>query len=226
MTFPRNVPVVCFSALVVALVAGVLLLPLSASAQAPAAIDEALAKRVAAEKEARRACKVEICKAFATPKADGGPITCSVTKTWLQSEIQQSILRDKLSWPWGHAQCTAKIDLSGSDIAKLMGDGSAEVQLKKHAVACSLDRKAPETGEAYAVTLAIEPKITFEKGKATKVVMGWKDIEAPVLAKAAIWSATATDNTFNVLSGAIVGEVNEFLFTKCKADGVEVAERK
>jgi hypothetical protein len=188
--------------------------------------DGKLDARMAAEKAARQACKTEICKAFAEQKPDGAPISCSVTKTWLEAEIQQSILGGKVSWPWSHAQCTAKIDLDRASIASMMSGPEATTKLKKHDVSCSLDRKASEAGEAYAVKMSIVPEITSKGGKAAKVVMGWGDIDAPLLAKGAIWSATATDNTFNVLSGSVVNEINAFVFAKCKDVGVDIPEPK
>jgi hypothetical protein len=194
----------------------------AAAQQAAAPVDPALAARITAEKDARKACKEQICKVFAERKGEG-PISCDVTKTWLQDEIQKRILGDRLSWPWGHAQCKAKIELDRGDIAKLAASPEATVKLKKHAVACALDRKAPETGEAYAVKLSIAPEVSFKGGKASKVVVGWSDIEAPVLAKGPIWAATATDNTFNVLSSAMVGEINDFMFHHCADVGVKIA---
>ena len=52
------------------------------------------------------------------------------------------------------------------------------------------------------------------------------DIDAPLLAKGAIWSATATDNTFNVLSGSVVTEINSFIYEKCKDVGVDIPAPK
>src|SRR5208282_448625 len=96
-----------FAAGAVSLVA--LLLPGAAVAQT-ANVSPELEARIVKEKENRKACKIEICKAFATP-SEGAPITCSVTKTWLAADIQAAYLRDKLSWPWGHAQCSSDIEL-------------------------------------------------------------------------------------------------------------------
>lgn len=181
--------------------------------------------RMEKEKEARKTCKIEICKVFAEKKGEG-TITCDVTKTWLLSEIQQRILRDKVSWPWGHAQCSAKIDIDRADLAKLVTSPEATIKLKRHNLSCVLDRKPPETGEAYAVKLAIAPEVTFKGSKPDKVVVGWSDIDAPALAKGALWTATATDNTFNVLSGSMVSEINDFMFSHCADAGIKVGDAK
>jgi hypothetical protein len=208
-----------------AVVAGVVslvgLLLQAAAAAETAAVSPEIEARMAKEKEDRKACKTEICKAFANP-SEGAPIACAVTKTWLAAEIQAGYLRDKLSWPWGHAQCTANIELDRKAIKDAALQPSATIKLKKHDITCKLDSKDPKEGVAYDLKLAIEPVVTFEGGKATKVEMGWGSIEAPLLAKTAIWSATAVDANFNVISSGFVNEINNFLTQKCKEVGVEI----
>jgi hypothetical protein len=194
-----------------------------ALAQEPAVSPE-LITRMEQEKSARRACKIDICKAFAAP-ADGAPISCGVTRTWLANEIQTGILGDRLSWPWGHAQCTTTIDLDRKAIATAANNPAASIKLKKHNLSCTLDNKDAKDGTAYNLKISIEPTVTFEKGQATKVEMGWGEIEAPVLVKTALWSSIAVDRGFNVLSSGAVKEINDFLFEKCKFDGVEIAKK-
>ncbi len=55
--------------------------------------------------------------------------------------------------------------------------------------------------------------------------MGWGTIEAPILAKSAIWSATAVDANFSVIANNVVSEINSFLFEKCKEVGIEIKAR-
>ncbi len=187
----------------------------------PQDVSPELTARMAKEKEDRKACKTEICKAFATP-SDGPAITCSVIKTWLASEIQAGFLGDRLTWPWGHAQCNAAIDLDRKAIAEAASKPSATLQLKKHVITCKLDHKDAKEGTAYDLTLSIEPKVVFENGKAVKAEMNWGSIEAPLLAKTAIWSATAVDANFSVIANGVVKEINAFLTDKCKEVGIEI----
>ncbi len=200
-----------------------LLLPYAAQAQESGVTPE-LTARMAKEKEDRKACKTEICKAFATP-ADGPAIGCTVTKTWLAADIQAGFLGGKLTWPWGHAQCNAQIELDRKVIAEAAQKPSATMKLKKHEITCTLDHKEAKEGTAYDLKLSIEPTVSFDGGKAVKVNMGWGSIEAPVLAKTAIWSATAVDANFAVISNGAVNEINSFLFDKCKEVGVEITPR-
>jgi hypothetical protein len=191
-----------------------------ASAQ-EAGLSPDLTARLAKEKEDRKTCKIEICKAFAQP-GDGPGITCTVVKTWLASDIQAGFLGDKFTWPWGHAQCSAAIDLDRHAIAEASQKPSATIKLKKHIITCKLDSKAPKEGTAYDLSLTIEPTVTFENGKAVKAEMGWGSIEAPVLAKTAIWSATAADANFSLIANGVVKEINGFLTGKCKEVGIEI----
>jgi hypothetical protein len=196
------------------------LLSAAAAAETPAVAPE-LETRIAKEKEDRKACKIEICKAFASP-SEGAPITCVVTKTWLASDIQAGFLRDKLSWPWGHAQCVANIELDRKLIKEAALQPSATIKLNKHNISCKLDSKDPKEGTAYDLKLSIEPTVTFQGGKAIKADMGWGSIEAPILAKSAIWSATTVDANFSVISSGVVNQINNFLGEKCKEVGVEI----
>jgi hypothetical protein len=182
-----------------------------------------LKARMTKEKEDRRTCKISICKAFASPITDALPIQCEVTKTWLAADIQKSFLGDRLSWPWGHAQCKAGIQLDSAQIAAAMQPAGATLKLKKHDITCTLDSKEANKEAAYTVKLSIQPEVIFKDGKATQVTMGWSNIEAPTLAKGAIWSATKLDQAFSVMSSGIRKEINDFLYNKCPADGVTVS---
>ncbi len=118
------------------------------SASAQVSISPELQARMDKEKADRKACKLQICKAFAEPKPDAGPIQCNMIKTWLAGDIQKRILGDHMSWPWGHAQCVADIDLDGGQIAAVMSKPEAVLELKKHTISCKLDEKDATKGAA------------------------------------------------------------------------------
>ena len=75
--------------------------------------------------------------------------------------------------------------------------------------------------EPADIKFSFAPKVKFEKGVAKKASLNWGKIEAPTLVKGAMWTATATDNTFNVLESTLVEDINEFITARCdevKAD--------
>jgi hypothetical protein len=173
---------------------------------------EVLTPAEIAEREARMACKVEICSAFHLRKPEGPDITCNVLKSWRKEQLQKMIERAKVSWPWGPVKCVADIKLKRADLIKAMGNKTYVAQLDTHEVNCEVDRDKEAPAK---ISFSFAPKVTFEGGKATKASLNWGKIEAPTLVKGAMWTATATDNTFNVLQSTLVEDINVFIADKC-----------
>lgn len=171
----------------------------------------ALAERINKEAEAREACKRAICEA-ARKKATA-PLACKVVKTWPAPDLKERILKGAMNWTWGHAQCTADIKLDPAEVAKVAGTPKLVMKVAKHAVSCNLEKE--DGKETHKLVFSIAPEVTFENGKAVKAVLHWSDVDGTTLAKTALWSATAVDNTFNVLQRAVVSQINEFFGPKC-----------
>ena len=189
-----------------------------AFAQAPANVlrtdvPKPLAERILKEGLDREACKKSICEAARSKKAEGAPLACKVVKTWPSVDLTEKVFKGKMEWKWGHAQCDAEIKLDRAFVAKVAAEPKLEGKIGKHKVSCNLE---PEDGkETHKISFTIDPTVTFENGKATKAVLGWTDVEGSTLVKSALWSATAVDNTFNVLQGTVVEQINEFFGAKC-----------
>ncbi len=163
-----------------------------------------------AEREGRKACKVRICKAFRVKEA-GDDIACNVVKSWRKSQLERLANKARVSWPWGKVRCVTDIDLPRADMIKAMTEPKHELVLKKHTVSCTIAREK-ETDE---IKFSFAPKVVFENGKAVKAALNWGDITAPTLMKSAMWTATATDNTFNFLESSIVEDINKFITDRC-----------
>jgi hypothetical protein len=164
-----------------------------------------------AEKEGRKACKIAICSAFHVRKPDGGDIACNVTKSWRKEQLQTMVSKAKVSWPWGKIRCVADIKLNRESLIKAMTEPKYETVLDKHSVTCEVDRESDKA----EIKFDFSPKVSFENGKAVKAALNWGKIEAPALVKGAMWTATATDNTFNVLQSSVVDDINDFIGDKC-----------
>jgi len=202
-------------------------LPVSALCESSALAQQAevapeIVERMAKEKEARRTCKVQICSAFAKPAA-GSPIACEVTKTWTQPEITSKVVGGSYIWQYGHTQCTVKLSLDRDLISKAMADGSNSVKFPEHSFICNVDDKDAAKGKAFTVTLTFTPSITFEKGQAKSVTMDLVKTEGSTLASAALSSLMTVDKVSGIVSRAVANEINDFLYSKCKEDGVEIA---
>jgi hypothetical protein len=173
---------------------------------------EELTPEEKAEREARKDCKVRICSAFHNRKPEGGDVTCSVLKSWRKDSLDKMLSKAKVSWPWGRVKCTADVRLKRDMLIKALTEPHLEAQLDMHKVVCEVERT--EGGPAD-IKFEFTPKVTFEQGKAVKAVLGWGKIEAPTLVKGAMWTVTATDNTFNVLQSTIVDDINQFIGPRC-----------
>jgi hypothetical protein len=165
-----------------------------------------------AEKASRQACKVDLCKAFHSKDASGSDIACHVVKSWRKEQLVKLVGKLKVTWPYDGAHCSTDLSVKRSDLVKAMTEPKAEVVFVKHTVTCSI---ASEKKGATDFSFDLTPKVTFENGKAIKAQAQWGKIEAPTLIKSALWTATAADNTVNILSRSIVEEVNEFITKRC-----------
>ncbi len=207
------------------LAAGCALTTSAAEAQ-DAQLPEALVARMAAEKEARRACKIEICTAFANPDVNGAPISCDVTKTWLKTEITARVVGGSWVWGYGHVQCSMTLDLARSEIARAMTQDRAEISFPEHKLSCNVDDTDPTKGEAFRMNISLTPAATFEKAQATAVTLEPVKTEGSNIASAAVGALMAADKVAGFVSRAAAAEINSFLFSKCGEDGVQVSKRE
>jgi hypothetical protein len=103
-------------------------------------IDKALAEQLYRESEARQACKAKICE-IARKSAQGDNVACKVLKTWPAIDLQEKILKGKLDWPWGNAQCEANLTLDRALIVAAMSQPKYEAKIGRHNVECRLSAK-------------------------------------------------------------------------------------
>jgi len=178
-------------------------------------IDKELAERLYRESQARQGCKVEICETARKKETEGGNIACKVVKTWPAIDLKEKILKGKLDWPWGNAQCEANLSLARELIIAAMAQPKFEAKVGKHQVQCHLEAKDGQ--DAQTVQFTIDPVVNFENGKAVKAALHWGEVSGSKAAKGALWSASAVDNTLNVLQGALLEQINEFFGPKCDA---------
>jgi hypothetical protein len=101
-----------------------------AEPSAPASNAEALTPEEQAEKEARKACKIEICDVLATKEPAGPEISCDIVKTWREAAITK-MLGGQFDWPWGKAVCQSKLVVQREVLAKAMSEASYEAVMPR-----------------------------------------------------------------------------------------------
>lgn len=176
-------------------------------------IDRPLAEQLYREQQANRGCKIAVCEAARGKSAREDKIACHVAKTWPDIDIKNRFLKGALDWPWGHAQCEGKFLIERQLIFAAVSEPRYEVTVGKHDVVCRIETK--DGKDRHTVNLTIDPVVTFENGKGTKAALRWSSVSGPTIVKSALWSATAVDNTFNVLQATLVEKINEFLGPGC-----------
>jgi hypothetical protein len=177
-----------------------------------------------AEKEGRKACKIEICDILATKEPMGDDISCDIVKTWRKEDITK-MLGGKIGWPWGKAVCQSKLELKRAPLAKAMRETDYEIVMAAQTVRCTLAR-TDDDAEPYAVEVAMAPKVTFKDGKAVEASIGWGEASAPLLIYPLIYAGTGLDNSTNVLGPEMVKMVNEFTTKKCAKVKDELPSRR
>lgn len=165
-----------------------------------------------AERDARKSCKVELCRAFRNPGDASGKITCSIPKSWRKSQLDKMVSKAKVSWPWGPVHCNADIDIERGMLVQAMNEAKYDLKLKTHHVSCTVSREKKEDAK---IDIDFAPTVTFENGKAVKAKINWGELSAPTLLKGVMWTATGTDNTLNVLQSTLVEDINDFISKKC-----------
>jgi hypothetical protein len=135
-----------------------------------------------------------------------------VLKSFRKEQLDKMVQKAKVSWPWGRVRCTADIRLKREALIKAMTEDRYETKLDTHSVNCQVERDKEAPSD---IKFDFAPTVQFEKGKAVKASLNWGKIEAPTLVKGAMWTATATDNTFNVLQSTLVEDINDFIGKKC-----------
>jgi hypothetical protein len=176
-------------------------------------IDKGLAEQLFREQEARRGCKISICEIARNKSVQGDSIACKVLKTWPEIDLKTKILKGAIDWPWGHAQCEAAIAIERKLIVAAVSEPKYEAKIGKHDIVCHLNTK--DGKDQHTINLTIDPVVTFENGKAIKASLRWSNVSGTTIAKSALWSATAVDNTFNVLQGTLLEQINDFLGPSC-----------
>lgn len=176
---------------------------------APGAIVETEEEKL--ERDGRRKCAAAVCATLHNKRPADGLATCSIRKTWRKEALTRVLSKAKVSWPWGDTRCTSEVRFDRATLVKAMEGPQYEAQFEAHAVRCTIDGEK----EKYEVNVQLRPKVTFKDGKAIKASLNWGKLEAPTLAKSALWSITAADNTFGLLQSTMVEDINAFITTKC-----------
>jgi hypothetical protein len=165
------------------------------------------------EKAQLEACEKDICTLLVKKDASGSNLQCSLQKTWSGKKIKQGVEEKKMTWSLGDLRCGVQLDASRKDMVDALTKPEYELKLAPHAVKCEVEREK----EVLTINVNLSPRIQFKDGKAVKAWIGLGEIQAPTVVKGAIWSAAQLEDTFGVVHGDLIKEINRFVYERCPA---------
>jgi len=175
-----------------------------------------------AEKEARKACQIEICDILSTKEPEGPDVACDIGWTWRADEITDAV-GDHFDWPWGKVVCQSKIRLKRAPLAKAMSEPMYALAMQTQTVRCTLYQNE---GKPVVIELALAPKVAFKSGEATKGSATWGNVSAPAAIYPLLYAATSLDNSTNFLGNEVVNQINKFIRKDCNAVKDELPGRR
>jgi hypothetical protein len=173
---------------------------------APAAIAQD-----ATEKETLTRCERDICGMITGKKKEGADLSCDLIKTWNQEDIQEGAKSKNLSWAFGRARCSVKINIKRADIVDAVATPAFTLKIAKQPVDCEIERES----EKYPIKMTLAPELVFKDGKVTDASLGVDDIEGASLIKGAVWTAATLEQNFGLFESDLVREVNKFIERQC-----------
>ena len=136
-------------------------------------------------------------------------MTCDLEKTWQKEDIQKGADYKHLSWGFGSARCTAKLNAKRADLVAALTSHEYTLKIGKQPVACEIGE------EKYSIRATLAPELEFKDGAVTHGAVHMDDIEGSALIKGVVWTAAALERNFGLFESDLVREVNRFVQKEC-----------
>jgi hypothetical protein len=167
-----------------------------------------------AEWDKLKVCEKAVCAMAVKKPASGPDLSCTVAKTWTKDQIKDGIKKKQVvSWSLGDAQCTLDVKLGRATLVDALTKPDHVVQFAPHVVKCVVERD----GKQSPVNITLAPTITFKGSQAVKAVLHVKDVDAPAVIKAAVWTVAGLEDSVGIFHKDMLKGINGFLGQKCKA---------
>jgi hypothetical protein len=163
------------------------------------------------EKDKLEACEKSLCNILVKRDVAGADLQCALQKTWAGSKIKEGVEQKKLTWGFGDVRCAVDVAVKRQEMIDALTKPEYEFKFPIQTVRCDVEREK----EVMKVSVALSPRFQFKDGKATKAWLGIGTIEAPTVVKGAIWTAAQLEDTFGIVHGDLIREINKFVHDRC-----------
>ena len=186
--------------------------PLSAAlgALAITASSASALEELKGEKKAISACEVKLCNMLVHKEPKGPDLKCDLTKTWARKTIKGAE-SSQLSWGFGDARCTVKLNVSRADIVGAMTAKDGKFRLAPQPVDCLVE----EGGETRNVRVTVSPKIEFNHGEAKKIWINLVSTDGPSSITSMVRFAIQLEDSLGLFHHALLKSVNAFINKSC-----------
>jgi hypothetical protein len=163
------------------------------------------------EKDKLEACEKSLCGILVKRDAAGADLQCALQKTWAGAKVKEGVEKKKLTWGFGDVRCSVDVAVKRQEMIDALTKPEYEFKFPAQTVRCDVERDK----EVMKVSVAVSPKFQFKDGKATKAWLGIGTIEGPTVVKGAIWTAAQLEDTFGIVHGDLIREINKFVHDRC-----------
>lgn len=163
------------------------------------------------EKAGREACERSFCEMVVKREA-GGPLACNMVKTWDRDKIKKTGESGKLSWGFGDARCSVKIDIAREPLLAALKEPKYTLEVPAQTVECEIEGS---DGKATRLSASATPKIEFEGGKASKLWLNLGKVDGDGVITSFVWAGAKLFDGVGVMHGPAVTEINRFMFEQC-----------
>lgn len=160
------------------------------------------------EKRKIAQCAKDLCSIIQSKSAKGPDLSCDLTKTWAKDEIQKNADSKNIGWGLGSAKCSIKINIKRVDIVNAITSRENTFKTAKLPVVCEIDEK-------YPISATMAPELKMKGGQSKAVSLNIDDLKGDSLIKGVVWTAATLEETFGILEGDMVREVNRFIQKEC-----------
>lgn len=157
-------------------------------------------------------CEQKLCRQILDKEPVKGPLRCNLGKTWGGKDIKKGASSKSVSWGFGDAQCSVKLNIDRSDIIKALTARKYEFSVRSHNVKCKVET---ESG-TKPLRASLAPKLKFENGRAKKVWIKLKDIDGPEPLSSFVWTTAKLEDSIGIFHSEMIKQINKFVYQKCE----------
>lgn len=164
------------------------------------------------EVERLQQCDRDLCGIALKPSEPGAALQCDLTKTWPKEQINEAWTKKHISWPFGDARCSGKLNVDRVLLASAITNAQYMLNSPTQSVSCEVDRE----GARYPLAVTLTPKVQFKDGKATTVWLNVEKIEGNAVIKGVVWTAAKMEANFGVFQKDLLKGINEYISDYCQ----------